>query len=173
MHTFHSLGQRAIFLCLIGCVPEEEKEGACEFAYPSLNEYYCTYEEYESDCTWGTENYYFAYDSCADLGYSDNGDTWFTSSSGSGTPGAYGAWGSGGSGGVGGSSGSVGSTPYTFTCDVGGSYTVDIPNDGCESASKRYAEVFGCNYIDDFYSACVEYLSCYGQDTSQCDGLRY
>jgi hypothetical protein len=80
-----------------------------------------------------------------------------TDSSSSDTGSSYGSGGSG-----------SGSYDYTYTCATGTSYTVPVPMDGCEDASEYYAEVFGCNEVDLFYDACVQYYNCYGADTSDC-----
>lgn len=179
-----SISTKAVFISLVGC-GSLERDGACEYSKREVvggsrfaNVYRCIWMETERECATAQydEHYYHADESCGDLGYidpnPDDSNGHFESPSGPETPGANGAWGSGATS-NGSASSSVGSTPYTFSCDVGGSNTVDIPNDGCQSESKRYAEVFGCNYMDDFYSACVDYLGCYGEDTSQCDSFRY
>ncbi len=61
---------------------------------------------------------------------------------------------------------------YPFTCEATGqTNTIDIAMDGCEDEQEVFAEVFSCNLIDDFCSACNGYYGCYGADTeTACAG---
>lgn len=71
---------------------------------------------------------------------------------------------SGGSGG----GGTGETTPYSFTCPSGDTHNVDVPVDQCNSESKTFGKVYGCNLIDQMGSACRAYYSCYGQPTDAC-----
>lgn len=81
-----------------------------------------------------------------------------------------GSTGSGGSGSSQPGSGSltVGTYDHTFSCPYSGSHTIPIPKDGCEKTNERYAEVFTCNDVQNFYSACVEFFKCHGQPYGHC-----
>ncbi len=72
--------------------------------------------------------------------------------------------GSGGSGSSGGSSsydgaGSV--TDYPYSCPgIPGSFTAKVYTGTCRSESEEYVEVFGCNDVNRFRSACTGMYSC-------------
>jgi hypothetical protein len=174
MRTIHTrltadpspFGILVLSLLASGCEPSK-LEGACEFSYPALGEYYCEHETSEADCTWGIENVYHPYDSCEDLGYGDYGDTWYTSPAGAYTPGAYGAFADGGVG-TGDEGGSCvtagydcsstaccsGSTCVDFSGSVTGQYCADYCTSGSECQSGC------CAVTSDGSGVCAPYDYC-------------
>ncbi|MDO6459789.1 hypothetical protein Q4485_03690 [Granulosicoccaceae sp. 1_MG-2023] len=63
----------------------------------------------------------------------------------------------------------TGTYSYSFTCSgTGERYTVDVPDDSCSAHSEYFAEVYGCNLVDEMGQACRGYYGCLGQDTSAC-----
>jgi hypothetical protein len=63
-------------------------------------------------------------------------------------------------------SASGGSYNWTYSCPggYGGGGTVPIPSGSCESQYKNYAQVFGCNQVDNFNSAACALQNCTGSN---------
>jgi hypothetical protein len=63
-----------------------------------------------------------------------------------------------------GSGTSGGSYDWSYTCPggYGGGGTVPIPVGSCESEYKNYAQVFGCNDVNNFNSAACDLENCTG-----------
>lgn len=73
------------------------------------------------------------------------------------------------SGDSGDSSGSGGeSYDYTYTCASGSQATAPIPDMGCDSEFEYYAEVFGCNRVNEMKQAACNLEACTGQPWA-CD----
>lgn len=69
--------------------------------------------------------------------------------------------GQGGSGGA--SNGS--SYDWTYSCPggYGGGGSAAIPSGSCETQYKQFGKVFGCNLVDEMYSACANLYNCLGE----------
>lgn len=63
----------------------------------------------------------------------------------------------------GGGDGGGGSYNWSYTCDVSGTHEVPIPSGSCESQYKNYAQVFGCNYVEQMDAAACALENCTGQ----------
>lgn len=70
--------------------------------------------------------------------------------------------GSGGGGGGGsGSSDALAGPQVTYNYDCGfGTETIQVTQGPCQSSQQTYASTFGCNDVDNFYSACNAFYSC-------------
>lgn len=49
---------------------------------------------------------------------------------------------------------------YNYTCDISGSNSISVTDGPCLTSQKNYALNFGCNYVDNFASACNSFYSC-------------
>lgn len=51
-------------------------------------------------------------------------------------------------------------TTHSYSCPAGGSYSIEVTVGPCQSSQENYAEVFGCNEVNSFASACQSFYSC-------------
>jgi hypothetical protein len=49
---------------------------------------------------------------------------------------------------------------HSYSCPAGGNYSIEVTNGPCKSSQENYAEVFGCNQVGSFASACQSFYSC-------------